>query len=66
MTVGPFDTPIFLGDTEYGGGPGIVQAHEDHEPTVSEQASINLRASKATEAGEGDGSVDPVTGREYI
>lgn len=58
MTVGPFDEPIVLEPTEYGGDEGLIQP-DPHNPTPAEQAGINIRANVET-------GIDPVTGRSAI
>ncbi len=58
MTQGPFDKPVVVGPSEYGGDAGLVQPREKgHKPTPRERLNMMTRLS-------GTESVDPVTGLE--
>lgn len=56
MTAGPFDLPVAVGSSEYGGDAGLVQPRaKGHKPTPSERLNMITRL-------DGENSVDPVTG----
>lgn len=60
MTVGPFDEPIPLKPTEYGGDAGLVQPRaKGHVPTPAERNAMAARTDPMDESG-----VDPVTGEQ--
>lgn len=79
MTEGPIDflgedRHVDVGETEFGGGPGLVQGR-DHVPSSSEVRGMAVRANPVYETTLVDGrevtqvvadspGVDPVTGRE--
>lgn len=58
MTQGPFDQPVFVGPSEYGGDGGLVQPRaKGHKPTARERENMITRL-------EGTTVIDPVTGLE--
>ena len=58
MTTGPFDDPIVLKPSEYGGKEGLVQKRSDgHTPTPGERLNMPYRTDPLDEV-----AVDPVTG----
>lgn len=57
MTVGPFDEPVPVGPSEYGGDEGLVQPRaKGHTPTPAERLAMANR----TDPMDPDG-IDPVT-----
>lgn len=57
MTTGPFDQSVVLPDSEYGGGPGLIDGlDKGHEPTPSERLGVLHRTDASVV-----GAVDPVT-----
>lgn len=60
MTTGPFDVPVPLDDTEYGGGPGLVDGLDaGHELTASEKLGVVNRGARS---GDDAAVVDDATG----